>query len=82
VSVQWTPAITIHLNYDGQLGRQNYDSNAATGWGQDDVVGIHRRSPFGVEEVELEDRLGMSCHHFGRNGKYEVAILTDNRQRL
>jgi outer membrane autotransporter protein len=31
VSVQWTPAITIYVNYDGQLGRQNYDSNAVTG---------------------------------------------------
>ena len=31
VSVQLTPAITTYVNYDGQLGRQNYDSNAVTG---------------------------------------------------
>jgi outer membrane autotransporter protein len=31
VSVQLTPAISFYLNYDGQLGRQNYDSNAVTG---------------------------------------------------
>jgi outer membrane autotransporter protein len=30
-SVQLTPAITTYLNYDGQLGRGNYDSNAVTG---------------------------------------------------
>jgi outer membrane autotransporter protein len=31
VSVRLTPAITTYLNYDGQLGRQNYDSNGVTG---------------------------------------------------
>ena len=31
VSVQWTPAISTYVNYDGQLGRGNYDSNAVTG---------------------------------------------------
>jgi hypothetical protein len=31
VSVQWTPMIATYLNYDGQLGRSRYDSNAVTG---------------------------------------------------
>jgi outer membrane autotransporter protein len=31
ISAQWTPAIMTYLNYDGQFGRQNYDSNAVTG---------------------------------------------------
>src|SRR5271165_75403 len=31
VSVQWTPMIATYVNYDGQLGRGNYDSNAVTG---------------------------------------------------
>jgi fibronectin-binding autotransporter adhesin len=31
VSVQVTRAISTYLNYDGQLGRGNYDSNAVTG---------------------------------------------------
>jgi outer membrane autotransporter protein len=31
VSVEVTPAITTYVNYDGQLGRGNYDSNAVTG---------------------------------------------------
>jgi outer membrane autotransporter protein len=31
VSVQLTPAITTYVSYDGQLGRDNYDSNAVTG---------------------------------------------------
>ena len=31
VSAQWTPAMTIYVNYDGQLARGNYDSNAVTG---------------------------------------------------
>jgi len=31
VSVQWTPAIATYVNYDGQLGRDRYDSNAVTG---------------------------------------------------
>ena len=31
VSVQVTPVITTYVNYDGQLGRCNYDSNAVTG---------------------------------------------------
>jgi len=31
VSVQLTPAISTYLNYDGQLGRDNCDSNAVTG---------------------------------------------------
>jgi fibronectin-binding autotransporter adhesin len=30
-SIQWTPTITTYLNYDGQLGRENYDSNGVTG---------------------------------------------------
>src|SRR5271167_3749808 len=31
VSVQWTPMIATYINYDGQLGRSRYDSNAVTG---------------------------------------------------
>jgi outer membrane autotransporter protein len=31
VSVQLTPAISTYINYDGQLERENYDSNAVTG---------------------------------------------------
>jgi len=31
VSALLTPAISIYVNYDGQLGRGNYDSNAVTG---------------------------------------------------
>ncbi|MBV8969248.1 MAG: autotransporter domain-containing protein [Verrucomicrobia bacterium] len=31
VSVQWTGAIATYVNYDGQLGRDRYDSNAVTG---------------------------------------------------
>ena len=31
VSVHWTPAIATYVNYDGQLGRNLYDSNAVTG---------------------------------------------------
>jgi hypothetical protein len=31
VSVQWTPSLITCVNYDGQLGRDNYDSNAVTG---------------------------------------------------
>jgi outer membrane autotransporter protein len=31
VTVQWTSAISTYVNYDGQLGRGNYDSNAVTG---------------------------------------------------
>ena len=31
VSAQLTPAISTYINYDGQLGRGNYDSNAVTG---------------------------------------------------
>jgi subtilase-type serine protease len=31
VSVQLTSAIATYVNYDGQLGRENYDSNAVTG---------------------------------------------------
>jgi uncharacterized protein with beta-barrel porin domain len=31
VSVQVTPSISTYVNYDGQLGRSNYDSNAVTG---------------------------------------------------
>jgi outer membrane autotransporter protein len=30
VSVQWTPATTTYVSYDGQLGRNRYDSNAVT----------------------------------------------------
>jgi outer membrane autotransporter protein len=30
-AVQMTPAITIYVNYDGQLGRGNYDSNGVSG---------------------------------------------------
>jgi outer membrane autotransporter protein len=31
VSAQWTPSISTYVNYAGQLGRGNYDSNAVTG---------------------------------------------------
>ncbi len=31
VSVHWTDAIATYVNYDGQLGRNRYDSNAVTG---------------------------------------------------
>jgi outer membrane autotransporter protein len=31
VTVQWTPMIATYVNYDGQLGRDRYDSNAVTG---------------------------------------------------
>jgi outer membrane autotransporter protein len=31
INIQWTPTISSYLNYDGQLGRQNYDSNGVTG---------------------------------------------------
>jgi outer membrane autotransporter protein len=31
VSVQWTPMIATYVNYDGQLGRNRYGSNAVTG---------------------------------------------------
>ena len=31
ISAQITPAISTYVNYDGQLGRSNYDSNAVTG---------------------------------------------------
>jgi outer membrane autotransporter protein len=31
VSLLFTPAISTYVNYDGQLGRGNYDSNAVTG---------------------------------------------------
>jgi outer membrane autotransporter protein len=31
VSVHWTPTIATYVNYDGQLGRDRYDSNAVTG---------------------------------------------------
>jgi outer membrane autotransporter protein len=31
VSAELTPAISTYVNYDGQLGRQHYDSNAVTG---------------------------------------------------
>jgi outer membrane autotransporter protein len=31
LSVQWTPSIITYVNYDGQLGRDNYSSNAVTG---------------------------------------------------
>ena len=31
VSVRLTPAISVYVNYDGQLGRELYDSNAVTG---------------------------------------------------
>jgi outer membrane autotransporter protein len=31
ISSQLTPAVTVYVNYDGQLGRGNYDSNAVTG---------------------------------------------------
>jgi outer membrane autotransporter protein len=30
-SAQWTPAISVYVKYDGQLGRSHYDSNAVTG---------------------------------------------------
>jgi outer membrane autotransporter protein len=31
VSVHWTQTIATYVNYDGQLGRSRYDSNAVTG---------------------------------------------------
>jgi outer membrane autotransporter protein len=31
LSAQWTPALSVYVNYDGQLGRGNYNSNAVTG---------------------------------------------------
>ena len=31
IVVRLTPAISTYVNYDGQLGRENYDSNAVTG---------------------------------------------------
>ena len=31
VTAQWTPAISTYVNYDGQLGRERYGSNAVTG---------------------------------------------------
>jgi outer membrane autotransporter protein len=31
VTVQWTPALSTYINYDGQLGRDRYGSNAVTG---------------------------------------------------
>jgi outer membrane autotransporter protein len=31
VLVQWTPAVATYVNYDGQLGRDRYDSDAVTG---------------------------------------------------
>jgi outer membrane autotransporter protein len=31
VAAQWTPAVSTYVNYDGQLGRGNYSSNAVTG---------------------------------------------------
>jgi outer membrane autotransporter protein len=30
-SAQLTPALSVYVNYDGQLGREHYDSNAVTG---------------------------------------------------
>jgi outer membrane autotransporter protein len=31
VSVQWTPCISTYVSYDGQLGRDRYDSNGVSG---------------------------------------------------
>ena len=31
VTVQWTLTLSTYLNYDGQLGRDHYNSNAVTG---------------------------------------------------
>jgi fibronectin-binding autotransporter adhesin len=31
VAVHWTPSLATYVNYDGQLGRDRYDSNAVTG---------------------------------------------------
>jgi outer membrane autotransporter protein len=31
VSVQWTPCISMDVSYDGQLGRDRYDSNGVSG---------------------------------------------------
>ena len=31
VRVNWTPAISTYVSYDGQLGRDNYSSNAVSG---------------------------------------------------
>ena len=31
IAAQWTPALSTYVNYDGQLCRGNYSSNAVTG---------------------------------------------------
>jgi outer membrane autotransporter protein len=31
ITAQWTPTIATYVNYDGQVGRDRYDSNAVTG---------------------------------------------------
>ncbi len=31
ITAYWTPAISTYVSYDGQLGRDHYDSNAVTG---------------------------------------------------
>ncbi len=31
ITVQWTPTLATYVNYDGQLGRERYGSNAITG---------------------------------------------------
>ena len=31
ISAQLTAAVSIYVNYDGQLGRYHYNSNAVTG---------------------------------------------------
>jgi outer membrane autotransporter protein len=30
-NVQWTPTVSTYVNYDGQLGRDRYDSNVTGG---------------------------------------------------
>jgi outer membrane lipase/esterase len=30
-SVQWTPTVSTYVSYDGQLGRDRYDSNGVSG---------------------------------------------------
>jgi hypothetical protein len=59
-SIQWTPTITTYLNYDGQLGRQNYDSNGVTGGGHSLVHAANRR-----EAVEAAAR-GIRSNLHGR----------------
>jgi YVTN family beta-propeller protein len=40
VSAELTPAIPTYLNYDGQVGREHYDSNAVTGGVSQLLIGV------------------------------------------